>query len=310
MIGPYTRHAYVIHCRPEELAELAEHLLTGEYASTTVRNFVEDFQNLIPGEDWELFPKIMKLLKPEKPENADSDEDTTGGKRKATPVKKNENQTTPVKKKPKNKATPVKKKTKNKPTPVKKKPKNQATPVKKKPKKTILRRSPRLTPTKEAKMVTPAVQKTKSIGFSKGAEALHNKEFRECFKSPEGRPRRVPKKTFKAINMDKVAINPEEFAKTEEWMTTIKSLPEEKLKDTYKSIFTYRDAERLIAHDFLPDSIVYRMAMHFKKLFRSSRVVVILLSFKCHSTIINMSCTCRSTITHAPPVMHVSLTCH
>ena len=24
MIGLYTRHAYVIHCRPEELAELAE----------------------------------------------------------------------------------------------------------------------------------------------------------------------------------------------------------------------------------------------------------------------------------------------
>ena len=85
MIGPCTRHAYIIHCRTSDLAELAEHLLSGDHASTTVGMFVEDFQKFIPVEDWELFPKICKLLKPE---NADSDEDITGGKGKATPVKK------------------------------------------------------------------------------------------------------------------------------------------------------------------------------------------------------------------------------
>ena len=246
-----------------------ENLLSGEHETSTVGMFVEDFEKYVPVEDWELFPNIAKVLKP-KPSNADSDEDTTvGGKGKVvTPVKK-----------------PAKKKTKT--SNLRRSPRLQTTPKKKPEVSPKRRKSPRLN-----KMVTPPVQKTKSIGFSKGEKPLNSKEFRACFKSPKGRPRRVPKHSFKTINMEQVETNTEEFAKTEEWMNSIKGMPEKKLKDTYKSIFTFRDAERLITHDFLPDSLVYRMAMHFKQLYGGSPRVS-----TCHATVIYF-------------VMYLSLTRH
>ena len=145
--------------RFSEIAELADCLCKKDYTNQAVKNFKEDFVNLIPLEDHDDYPGVMKALKITVREEAEAHtpHNSSRARRRKSP------RLNP-------KVTPRK-------TPVK------LVKSSKKP-----RRSPRLN-----KYETPALQKVKPINFCEGVKPLENKDFVNAFQSPTGRQKRASK---------------------------------------------------------------------------------------------------------------------
>ena len=72
--------------------------------------------------------------------------------------------------------------------------------------------------------------------------------------------------TLQVSDDDKVAI--------EDWTKGVKKMTDKQLGRRFAGIFSNSDCLKLVNNDFLPDSLVYRMCMHVKKLYNATDIYI------------------------------------